>query len=220
MEVRSGEAFKVSIGHLSNSNNPALQNQIHLLKTIKRGHKRAAPAPRGLPPAAKGFRTLAKTHHPPNPLYHHRKLHADDDDKSPYPSPSPAPTAHITPVQTRHASRSLRHQAIHRDLPAQGCFVFVPPVPFLLPPNLRRRPQLADQRGEANRTAARIKRNRKSQQIKFKVRCRRFLYTLVLRDSDKADKLKQSLPPSRFFLFGFFVSMRWVFAVCVDGTDC
>lgn len=47
-------------------------------------------------------------------------------------------------------------------------------------------------------TAARIKRNRKSQQVKFKVRCHRFLYTLVLKDSDKADKLKQSLPPSRF----------------------
>ena len=44
--------------------------------------------------------------------------------------------------------------------------------------------------------AARIKRNRKTQQIKFKVRCHRFLYTLVLKDSDKADKLKQSLPPS------------------------
>ncbi|KAI4106584.1 MAG: hypothetical protein L6R37_002085 [Teloschistes peruensis] len=44
-------------------------------------------------------------------------------------------------------------------------------------------------------SSARIKRNRKSQQIKFKVRCHRFLYTLVLKDSDKADKLKQSLPP-------------------------
>jgi len=43
--------------------------------------------------------------------------------------------------------------------------------------------------------AARIKRNRKTQQIKFKVRCHRFLYTLILKDSDKADKLKQSLPP-------------------------
>ncbi|KAI4157912.1 MAG: hypothetical protein LQ342_007917 [Letrouitia transgressa] len=44
-------------------------------------------------------------------------------------------------------------------------------------------------------SSARIKRNRKSQQIKFKVRCHRYLYTLVLKDSDKADKLKQSLPP-------------------------
>ncbi|RAO67007.1 uncharacterized protein BHQ10_003019 [Talaromyces amestolkiae] len=45
-------------------------------------------------------------------------------------------------------------------------------------------------------SSARIKRNRKSSQTKFKVRCQRFLYTLVLKDSDKADKLKQSLPPA------------------------
>jgi large subunit ribosomal protein L38e len=43
--------------------------------------------------------------------------------------------------------------------------------------------------------AARIKRNRQAQQIKFKVRCQRFVYSLVLKDTDKADKLKQSLPP-------------------------
>lgn len=54
-------------------------------------------------------------------------------------------------------------------------------------------------------TAARIKRNRKSQQIKFKVRCRRFLYTLVLKDTDKADKLKQSLPPSKVSLSFFLL---------------
>ena len=50
-------------------------------------------------------------------------------------------------------------------------------------------------------SAARIKRNKKSHQIKFKVRCRRYLYTLVLKDSDKADKLKQSLPPSKSHTF-------------------
>ncbi|KAL4910974.1 hypothetical protein BDW74DRAFT_142171 [Aspergillus multicolor] len=44
-------------------------------------------------------------------------------------------------------------------------------------------------------TSARLKRNPQSQQIKFKVRCKRSVYTLVLKDSDKADKLKQSLPP-------------------------
>lgn len=44
--------------------------------------------------------------------------------------------------------------------------------------------------------AARIKKNKKSQQIKFKVRCQTHLYTLVLKDSEKAEKLKQSLPPS------------------------
>jgi hypothetical protein len=44
-------------------------------------------------------------------------------------------------------------------------------------------------------TAARVKKNA-DKQIKFKVRCSRELYTLVLKDSDKAEKLKQSLPPS------------------------
>lgn len=31
--------------------------------------------------------------------------------------------------------------------------------------------------------------------VKFKVRCSRYLYTLVIEDREKADKLKQSLPP-------------------------
>jgi large subunit ribosomal protein L38e len=48
--------------------------------------------------------------------------------------------------------------------------------------------------------AARIKKNTSNQQIKFKVRCQRHLYTLVLKDSDKAEKLKQSLPPSTITL--------------------
>src|SRR5271155_702397 len=43
--------------------------------------------------------------------------------------------------------------------------------------------------------AARIKKSTKTSEIKFKIRCNRFLYTLKLKDSDKADKLKQSLPP-------------------------
>ena len=30
---------------------------------------------------------------------------------------------------------------------------------------------------------------------KFKVRCSKYLYTLCVKDSDKASKLKQSLPP-------------------------
>ncbi|KAJ9645202.1 60S ribosomal protein L38 [Coniosporium apollinis] len=44
-------------------------------------------------------------------------------------------------------------------------------------------------------SSARIKKNKKTNNIKFKVRCHRYLYTLVLKDSDKAEKLKQSLPP-------------------------
>ncbi|USP79901.1 ribosomal protein L38e [Curvularia clavata] len=43
--------------------------------------------------------------------------------------------------------------------------------------------------------AACIKKNKKVNNIKFKVRCSTNLYTLVLKDTDKAEKLKQSLPP-------------------------
>jgi hypothetical protein len=52
--------------------------------------------------------------------------------------------------------------------------------------------------GTNKEIAARIKKNKKSSQIKFKVRCQRHLYTLVLKDTEKAEKLKQSLPPSMF----------------------
>ncbi|KAI8851470.1 ribosomal L38e protein family-domain-containing protein [Chytridium lagenaria] len=45
---------------------------------------------------------------------------------------------------------------------------------------------------DIGRTVA-IKKN--GAQYKFKVRCSRFLYTLVVSDAQKADKLKQSLPP-------------------------
>ncbi|KAK4705489.1 large subunit ribosomal protein L38e, partial [Phenoliferia sp. Uapishka_3] len=35
-----------------------------------------------------------------------------------------------------------------------------------------------------------------STKYKFKVRCSRYLYTFVIADADKADKLRQSLPPT------------------------
>ena len=41
--------------------------------------------------------------------------------------------------------------------------------------------------------AVKIKKNKDN--VKFKVRCSRFLYTLVIQDLEKAEKLKQSLPP-------------------------
>ncbi|KAL9081988.1 MAG: hypothetical protein Q9159_006835 [Coniocarpon cinnabarinum] len=44
--------------------------------------------------------------------------------------------------------------------------------------------------------SASIKKARKTKQTKFKVRCSRRLYTLSIKDSDKADKLRQSLPPN------------------------
>lgn len=59
--------------------------------------------------------------------------------------------------------------------------------------------------------AARIKKARKGNEIKFKVRCHRYLYTLVLKDADKADKLKQSLPPGTGHIYSccLFCSSPW-----------
>ncbi|KAF2894507.1 hypothetical protein ILUMI_11668 [Ignelater luminosus] len=42
--------------------------------------------------------------------------------------------------------------------------------------------------------SVKIKKN--PENVKFKVRCSRFLYTLVITDKEKAEKLKQSLPPA------------------------
>ncbi|CAM2102066.1 unnamed protein product [Caretta caretta] len=42
-------------------------------------------------------------------------------------------------------------------------------------------------------SAVKIKKNKDN--VKFKVRCSRYLYTLVITDKEKAEKLKQSLPP-------------------------
>lgn len=48
----------------------------------------------------------------------------------------------------------------------------------------------------ARRKDARSVKIKKSGEVtKFKVRCSRYLYTLCVADADKADKLKQSLPP-------------------------
>lgn len=41
--------------------------------------------------------------------------------------------------------------------------------------------------------AVKIKKNENN--TKFKIRCSRYLYTLVVFDKEKAEKLKQSLPP-------------------------
>ncbi|XP_037948401.1 60S ribosomal protein L38 [Teleopsis dalmanni] len=46
-------------------------------------------------------------------------------------------------------------------------------------------------RGDAR--AVKIKKNPTN--TKFKIRCSRFLYTLVVQDKEKAEKIKQSLPP-------------------------
>jgi len=58
---------------------------------------------------------------------------------------------------------------------------------------------LSQENGTDITTAARIKKNKKVNNIKFKVRCSKNVYTLVLKDTDKAEKLKQSLPPGTHF---------------------
>jgi len=51
--------------------------------------------------------------------------------------------------------------------------------------------------------AVKIKKNKDS--VKFKVRCSRYLYTLVINDKEKAEKLRQSLPPGNHFCpYNFF----------------
>lgn len=40
-----------------------------------------------------------------------------------------------------------------------------------------------------------VKIRKRPESTKFKIRCSRLLYTLVVKDSEKAEKLTQSLPP-------------------------
>ncbi|GMN26163.1 hypothetical protein TIFTF001_001198 [Ficus carica] len=49
-----------------------------------------------------------------------------------------------------------------------------------------------------------VKIKRSKDVVKFKVRCSKYLYTLCVFDSEKADKLKQSLPPVSFTFFSRF----------------
>ncbi len=59
--------------------------------------------------------------------------------------------------------------------------------------------------------------------VKFKVRCSRYLYTLVIQDKEKADKLKQSLPPGNSIFSTYFftkfgdVSLGSTVEVLVSG---
>uniref|UniRef100_A0A2I3TH80 Large ribosomal subunit protein eL38 n=2 Tax=Pan TaxID=9596 RepID=A0A2I3TH80_PANTR len=41
--------------------------------------------------------------------------------------------------------------------------------------------------------SVKIKKNKDNDNVKFKVRCSRYLYTLAIIDKEKAEKLKQSL---------------------------
>ncbi|WMV53400.1 hypothetical protein MTR67_046785 [Solanum verrucosum] len=58
--------------------------------------------------------------------------------------------------------------------------------------------------------SVKIKKNK--DMVKFKVRCSKYLYTLCVSDFEKADKLKQSLPPGLLIFWCFHFS----YAVPVD----
>ncbi|KAJ1339566.1 60S ribosomal protein L38 [Batrachochytrium salamandrivorans] len=50
-----------------------------------------------------------------------------------------------------------------------------------------------------------VKVKKTGSQHKFKVRCSKYLYTLVVTDAEKAEKLKQSLPPSKISFFDIYL---------------
>ena len=49
-------------------------------------------------------------------------------------------------------------------------------------------------------SAVKIMKSKQNDSVKFKVRCSRYLYTLTVQDKEKAEKLKQSLPPGNWLL--------------------
>uniref|UniRef100_A0A915CDA5 Large ribosomal subunit protein eL38 n=4 Tax=Spirurina TaxID=6274 RepID=A0A915CDA5_PARUN len=72
--------------------------------------------------------------------------------------------------------------------------------------------------------SVKIKKN--SENVKFKVRCSKYLYTLVIQDKEKAEKLKQSLPPGLqvkelkgFREYSLVLSYRITPTGCLIGTQ-
>jgi large subunit ribosomal protein L38e len=67
------------------------------------------------------------------------------------------------------------------------------PSPSIMPKQIS---DIRDFLQKARRTDAKLVKIRKrDSQTKFKIRCSRHLYTLVVTDAEKAEKLTQSLPP-------------------------
>ncbi|CAL9006156.1 unnamed protein product, partial [Prunus brigantina] len=78
---------------------------------------------------------------------------------------------------------------------AMVCIMFFPVPPIVLPKQIH---EIKDFLLTTSRKDARsVKIKRSKDAVKFKVRCSKYLYTLCVFDSEKADKLKQSLPPGR-----------------------
>lgn len=64
---------------------------------------------------------------------------------------------------------------------------------------------------KARRKDARSVKIKKADKVtKFKIRCSKYLYTLVVTDAEKADKLTQSLPPGTSSLVFFHFQLKFV----------
>ncbi|KAF8412246.1 hypothetical protein HHK36_000206 [Tetracentron sinense] len=88
-------------------------------------------------------------------------------------------------IQISNSSSDLSLQNAH---PSQGTFTTITPKQIH---------EIKDFLLTARRKDARsVKIKRSKDVVKFKVRCSKYLYTLCVFDSEKADKLKQSLPPA------------------------
>ncbi|KAL9255127.1 Large ribosomal subunit protein eL38z/eL38y-like protein [Drosera capensis] len=108
----------------------------------------------------------------------------------------------ISPVQSPKPSKGKTESSPILESPKPALIASSSPLP---PPPLRTTPskkmpkqihEIKDFLLTARRKDARsVKIKRSKDVVKFKVRCSKYLYTLSVFDSEKANKLKQSLPP-------------------------
>lgn len=62
--------------------------------------------------------------------------------------------------------------------------------------------------------SVKIMKSKKKDSVKFKVRCSKYLYTLVVQDKEKAEKLRQSLPPGEFYVILMMIEDKmWLFVI-------
>jgi large subunit ribosomal protein L38e len=89
--------------------------------------------------------------------------------------------------------RLVSHDRFNTRRFSSSTVVVVGPEVYIMPKQIT---DIRDFLQKARRADAKLVKIRKrDSQTKFKIRCSRHLYTLVVTDAEKADKLTQSLPP-------------------------
>ncbi|XP_075025497.1 large ribosomal subunit protein eL38 isoform X1 [Calonectris borealis] len=110
-----------------------------------------------------------------------------------------APAVAIPPFLSLRPSRSgvkarMRKRVLASGLCAAAVVVgALPPRPGTMPRKIEEIKDFLLTARRKDAKSVKIKKNKDN--VKFKVRCSRYLYTLVITDKEKAEKLKQSLPP-------------------------